>query len=35
VMSHSEPQLHAKFEVAGFIYYGDIRELFLNDKFAF
>jgi len=26
--------LHARFEVAGFIYYGTIRD-FLNDKFAF
>jgi len=25
----------AKFEVAGFIYYGNIRESVLNDKFLF
>jgi len=34
-MGLGKPQLHAKFEVAGFIYYGNIRDLFLNDKFAF
>jgi len=28
-------QLHAKFEDAGFIYYGNIREFVLKDKFAF
>jgi len=28
-------QLHAKFEVAGFFYYGNIREFDLNEKFAF
>ena len=27
--------LHAKFEVGGVIYYGNIREYVLNDKFAF
>jgi len=28
-----KPQLHAKFKVTGFIYYGNIREFVL--KFAF
>ena len=28
-------QLHAKLEVAGFVYYGNIREYVFNDKFAF
>jgi len=26
MMSLGKPQLHAEFEVAGFIYYGNIRE---------
>jgi len=30
-----KPQLHAKLEVAGFIYYGNAKEFVLNDKFAF
>jgi len=34
MMGLGKPQLHAKFEVTGFIYYGNIRE-FLNNKFAF
>jgi len=27
MMGLGKPQLQAKFEVAGFIYYGDIREI--------
>ena len=34
MMGMGKPQLHAKFEVAGFIYYGNIRQFVLN-KFAF
>jgi len=34
MMGLGKPQLRAKFEVTGFIYYGNIRE-FLNNKFAF
>jgi len=33
-MGLGKPQLHAKFEVAGFIYYENIRESVLNDKYA-
>jgi len=35
MMGFGKPQLRAKFEVAGFICYWNIRDLFLNDKFAF
>jgi len=35
MMGFGKPQLHAKFEIAGFICNGNIRNLFLNDKFAF
>ena len=35
MMGLGKPQLHAKYEVAGSIYYGNINELSLNDKFAF
>jgi len=36
MMGLEKPQLRAKFELAdGFIYYGNIRESVLNDKFAF
>ena len=34
MMGVGKPQLHAEFEVAGFIDYGNIREFVLNDKFA-
>jgi len=30
-----KPQWHAIFEVAGFIYYKNIRKFVLDDKFAF
>jgi len=33
-MGLGKPQLHAKFEIAGYIYYENIRNPFLNDKFA-
>jgi len=38
MMGLGKPQLHAKFEIAGFIYYGFTEiewNLFLNYKFAF
>jgi len=34
-MGFGKPQLHAKFEVDCFIYYGNIRKFVLNDNFAF
>jgi len=34
MMGLGKPQRRAKFELAGFIYYGNIRESVLNDKFA-
>jgi len=34
MMGLGKPQRLAKFKVAGFIYYGNIREFVLNDKFA-
>jgi len=35
MMGLGKPQLHAKFEVDGFICYENIKNPFLNDKFAF
>jgi len=35
MMGLGKPQLHDKFEVAGFIYYGNKRKSVLNDKSAF
>jgi len=35
MMGLDKPQLHAKLEVAGFMYYGNMRKSVLNDKFAF
>jgi len=35
MMGLGKPKLHAKFEVDGIIYYGNIREFVLNDKFVF
>jgi len=35
MMGLGKPPLHAKFEVAGFICHGNIREFVLNAKFAF
>jgi len=35
MMGPGKPQLHAKFEVAGFIYYGNIRESVLKPKIIF
>ena len=34
-MALGKPQLHAKFEVAGFIYYGNIRELVFKRQIQF
>jgi len=34
-MGFGKPQLHAKFEVAGFIYYGDIRESVFKRQIRF
>ena len=35
MMGLGKLQLHVKFVIADFIYYGNIREFVLNDKFAF
>ena len=35
MMGLGKPQLHAKFEVAGFIYYGKIRESVLKRQIRF
>jgi len=35
MMGLDKLQLQAKFKVAGFIYYGNIKEVVLLDKFAF
>jgi len=34
-MGPDKPQLHAKFEVSGFIYYGNIRESVFERQFRF
>jgi len=35
LMGLGKLQLLAKFDVPGFIYYGNLKSLFLDDKFAF
>jgi len=35
MMGLGKPQMRVKFEIAGFIFYGNKREFVLNDNFAF
>ena len=35
MMGLGKPQLHAKFEVAGFIYYGNVREFVFKRQWSY